>query len=108
MGEETISVLRLEIAVALVTAIKGAEGYVILSRQAGEEVNGQQTSVLVCENIDSGVIYSFPYWVEDFGDGTSGVHLSNGGVLLEGHGDIMYTPVQNLSEVPDTIESLLS
>lgn len=106
MTDETLSVLSLEIAVALVSAIKGAEGFIILSRDVGEEINGEPSSVLVYESINSGNIYSFPYKVDDYGNGTSGIQLLNGGVQLEGHGDIMYTPVQRLNAVPDTIESL--
>jgi len=105
---ETLSVLRVDLAVSLVCAGTGMEGFNILSRDVGEEINGKPSAVLVYESINSGCIYAFPYQVEDYGNGTSGVQLLNGGVQLEGHGDIMYTPVQKISEVPDTIESLFA
>lgn len=106
MPEEMISVLNLDIAVALVSAIKGAEGFIILSRDVGEEIDGEPSMVLVYESINTGAIYTFPYKIDDYGNGTSGIQLLNGGVQLEGHGDTMYTLVQKISDVPDTIESL--
>jgi hypothetical protein len=105
---ETFSVVSVDIAMSLVTAIKGTDNFVILNRYAGEEFNGQPSSVLVYECVETGAIYTLPYFVEDYGNGTSGVHLLNGSVQLEGHGDIMYTPVKKISDVPDTIESLFA
>lgn len=105
---ETFSVLDVNIAVSLVSASKGTDNFVILNRYVGEEFNGQPSSVLVYEHVETGAIYSLPYYVENYGDGTSGVHLLNGSVQIEGHGDIMYTPVKRISDVPDTIESLFA
>lgn len=103
---ENFSVLSIGSAVDLVKAIKGTDNFVILSRVAAEPVDGIPSAVLTCESISSGDIYSFQYMVEDNGDGTMNIHFPQGSMLIEGHGDIMYTPVRRLNIVPDTIESL--
>lgn len=105
---DTFSVLTAKAAIALIVASKGTDDFLILSRCAGEDFNGNPSSVLIYEHIESGAIYSLPYSVERYDDGTTGVTLINGIVELEGYGDIQYTPVAKISEVPDTIESLLA